>query len=205
MWDRVIRVRRFVESNLLSPVPWLALALIAAIAAQQLPGHRRAIGLAFLGVIAFLLAWLILYLERVKRTRPRWSLAHVDRLDGFAFEQWVIDMLQSGGHRCRNIRDRGDFGVDLIALVQGTPVGVQTKRYQGNVGNAAVQQVLAGCDYYRCHVAVVVTQSYFTPAALAQAAHARYPIVLVDRDQLGRLVHLIRREVDRSRGLAAVD
>ncbi len=196
-----VRLKHLVEAGLVSPVPWLALTIAATAAAWTWPGQRRAVGLAFLWTLAFFLGWLVLYLERIKRGRPRVGLAGIDAMDGFAFERWAIAMFQADGHRCRNIRDRGDFGVDVIALVQGVPVGVQTKRYEGHVGNAAVQQVLAGCDYYGCRVAAVVTQSYFTPAAVAQAARARYPVVLVDRDHLGRMVDLVRREVDRSRSL----
>ncbi|MCE7938120.1 restriction endonuclease [bacterium] len=195
------RLKHLIEAGLLSPIPWLVLAIAAATAARAWPDHRRDSGLAFLLTLAFFLGWLILYLERIKRARPRVGLAEIDAMDGFAFERWAIAMFQADGHRCRNIRDRGDFGVDVVAVVQGVPVGVQTKRYEGHVGNAAVQQVLAGCDYYGCHVAAVVTQSYFTPAAVAQAARARYPVVLVDRDHLGRMVDLVRREVDRSRSL----
>lgn len=188
-------LRHRIEAGLRSPWPWLAYALLAASALYALPGPRRAVLLAVLITLAFFLAWLILAIERQKGDRPTLSLEQIDRLDGFAFERWVIAMLQADGHPCVNVRDRGDFGVDLVAHIDAVPVGFQTKRYAANVGNAAVQQVLAGCDYYGCAVAAVVTQSYFTAAAREQAARGRYPVIMVDRDGLLDLVETVRATV----------
>jgi len=184
-----------IEAGLRTPWPWLLYIAAATAAWYSLPGHRRAIVLAALVTLAFFLAWLILTLERIKRERPTLDLAALDRLDGFAFERWAIAMFQADGHACVNVRDRGDFGVDLIAHVDDVPVGVQTKRYEGNVGNAAVQQALAGCDYYGCAVAAVVTQSRFTPAARQQAGRAHLPVVLVEREALAEMVALVRQAV----------
>ncbi len=181
-----------IEAGLRSPWLWLAYLVLAGGAIYAFPGQRRVLLLATLVTLAVFLAWLILAIERGKRARPALSLDQLDQLDGFAFERWVIAMLQAEGYDCTNVRDRGDFGVDLIARIETVAVGVQTKRYSGHVGNAAVQQVLAGCDYYGCVVAAVVTQSYFTPAAREQAARARYPVVLIDRDGLVTLVERVR-------------
>lgn len=195
MYNLPDMLHRHLEPGLLSPWPWVANALIAAMALFALPGHQRAVLAAALVTLAVFLAWLILAIERQKGARPALSLEQIDQLDGFAFERWVIAMLQADGHPCVNVRDRGDFGVDLIAHVDTVAVGFQTKRYAGNVGNAAVQQVLAGCDYYGCAVAAVVTQSYFTAAAREQAAHGRYPVVLVDRDGLMAFGETVRATV----------
>jgi HJR/Mrr/RecB family endonuclease len=48
---------------------------------------------------------------------------------------------------------------------------VQAKRYQGKVGNSAVQEVVSAVKYYRAQDAIAITNSEFTPNAhkLAQA------------------------------------
>lgn len=195
MYNHADMLHHRLEPGLLSPWPWIVTALLGATALYFLPDHRRAVLTAALLTLAVFLAWLILAIERRKHGRPTLSLEAIDQLDGFAFERWVIAMLEADGHRCVNVRDRGDFGVDLVAHIDAVPVGFQTKRYAGNVGNAAVQQVLAGCDYYGCAVAAVVTQSYFTAAAREQAAHGRYPVILVDRDGLMAFGETVREAV----------
>ena len=59
----------------------------------------------------------------------------------------------------------GDQGVDLIATKNRVKVAIQCKRYSGSVGNAAVQEVSAGKDYWHCQHAVVVSNSNYTPSA----------------------------------------
>ncbi len=51
-----------------------------------------------------------------------------------------------------------------------------------NVGNSAVQQVIAAKAFYRCDEAMVVTNSFFTPSAKALAESA--DVKLVDRVNL---------------------
>jgi len=60
---------------------------------------------------------------------------------------------------------------------------VQAKRSQNAVGEAAVQQALSGKGYYDADQCVVITNSYFTPAAEALAR--RTGVTLIDRDLLG--------------------
>ena len=50
------------------------------------------------------------------------------------------------------------------------------------VGNAAIQEALAGKVYYNCHVAVVLTNNYFTKAA--KELGMKSGVVLWDRETL---------------------
>ena len=61
-----------------------------------------------------------------------------------------------------------DYGADLICTKNGQVLVVQAKRYEGKVGNAAIQQVVAAKDYYEADECMVVTNSYFTRNAYNQ-------------------------------------
>jgi len=175
---------------LLSPFTWLAYALLGAAAAYALPAVAREIVLGTLIALAGYLAWRILDLER--RKRAPLDLRAIDTLGGWDFERWIVARLEAEGIATRNVRDSGDFGVDVIAEIAGRRVGIQSKRYEAAVSNEAIQEVLAGCDYHRCDLAAVVTQSRFTAAAVEQARRARYTVVLVSRVELHRMVTLLR-------------
>lgn len=121
-----------------------------------------------------------------------YTLAKLDQLDGAEFESWVTAVLQDAGIAAENIRDRGDFGVDVIATVGRKRIGIQVKRYSRSVGNSAVQEALAGSGYHDCSLAAVVTQSKFTRAAKKQAARARVGVLLIDRTNIHELARLVR-------------
>ncbi|MEO1337307.1 MAG: restriction endonuclease, partial [Myxococcota bacterium] len=117
-----------------------------------------------------------------------YTLDELDQLTGHEFEAWVADTLEDFGLKISMTPASGDFGVDVIAEYEGRRIGIQAKKRVGkNIGNAAVQQVNAGADYYRCRYAAVVTQSYFTKAARAQANGLTRPCVLIGRAELDRM------------------
>ena len=121
-----------------------------------------------------------------------YDLSDLDILTGPAFEAWIAAVLQDAGFTTEDIQTSGDFGVDVIAEYQGTKFGIQAKRYKSNVGNSAVQEANAGAQFHGCSVAAVVTQSSFTRAAKAQAAGMRPPCLLIGRDELPNMVHILK-------------
>ncbi|MDP6419657.1 MAG: restriction endonuclease [Candidatus Krumholzibacteria bacterium] len=125
------------------------------------------------------------------------SPEELDLMSGSEFEQWICAVLENEGISAENIRNSGDFGIDVIAEVEGNRIGIQAKRYSSGVGNDAVQQVIAGSDYHNCSFAAVVTQSHFTRAAREQASRAHLPLALIDRTGLSRLSDRLRKLVSR--------
>ncbi len=115
------------------------------------------------------------------------TLDDLDRLDGTAFETWIAAMLREAGFRVRATTKGHDFGVDLVAERNGLRIGIEAKRRGAKVANDVVRSVVAGCQFHRCDVAAVVTQSAFTAAAERQAKAAELPVVLVGRRDLLRL------------------
>jgi len=84
---------------------------------------------------------------------------------------WVLNGLQ--GWKAEATRSNADQGADVIATGPNRQrLAIQVKRYRQNVGNDAVQAVVASKALYKCTGAVVVTSGPgFTRAAreLAEA------------------------------------
>lgn len=126
--------------------------------------------------------WLIV--KHRKRMAILGSGIHqIDRMSGVEFEALLEILFSRLGYSVQTTPTTGDFGADLIAVHRdGRRIAVQAKRYSGNVGVAAVQEVVAAKQFYRCRSGIVVTNSEFTKAAhkLAAANH----VELWDRDTL---------------------
>jgi len=91
---------------------------------------------------------------------------------GRSFEFWVKEILEKLGYEISLTPITGDQGVDIIATRNGKRYAIQCKSYTGQVGNAAVQEVIAGKIFYDCDHACVITNSNFTPSAYQLAAKA---------------------------------
>lgn len=90
----------------------------------------------------------------------------IDSMDGMEFEVYCVELLQKLGYS-KVMRTPGsrDQGVDIVAVKDDIRYAIQCKRYSSDLGNTPIQEVTAGKAFYHCHVAVVLTNSHFTPAA----------------------------------------
>ena len=116
-------------------------------------------------------------------------------MDGFEFERFCCELLKRKGYRNVHVTQAsGDYGIDVVATTQdGFVCGIQCKNYQGAVGIAAVQQAAAGCGYYNCDVAIVLTNSTFTSAAKNLAENTK--VKLWDRDRLCDMIKVFPEKV----------
>ncbi len=112
----------------------------------------------------------------------RITMAEIDAMGGFEFENFVADMFTQFGYKTYVTKASGDQGVDVIAEKEDVKLAIQAKCYHGVVGNKAIQECVAGTKYYKAKNGVVVTNSHFTNSAkeLAKANG----IILWDRDVL---------------------
>ena len=125
--------------------------------------------------------------SRSRYIHGEWTLTDLDDISGADFEALTCDILVSNGFElAKNTKASGDFGVDVLAFRDGISFAIQCKRYNYDVGIEAVQQVYAGRAYYECHVAMVLTNQYFTPAARKLAD--KIGVVLWDRDMLEQML-----------------
>ena len=78
-------------------------------------------------------------------------------------------MFESLGYQTQVTKASGDQGADLLVIGKGRKIAVQAKGYADGVGNHAVMEVVAGMNFYQCNSCLVVTNSYFTQAAISLA------------------------------------
>ncbi len=88
------------------------------------------------------------------------------------YEHLCSRLLQNAGWATRVTTATGDQGIDVIATSGKIKLVVQCKLYSNPVGNAAVQEIIAGRAFERADHAAVVTNSTFTPSAKTLAAAA---------------------------------
>ena len=128
--------------------------------------------------------------KRIKKKRYlNCTLKKVDAMSGEEFEEFLKAHFEKLGYQVKLTPKSNDYGIDLIckrkiAVKNECQNGfvVQAKRYQGKVGVAAIQQVIAGAKYYDCKYGMVITNSYFTSNAWELAKKSG--ITLWDRNVL---------------------
>ena len=111
------------------------------------------------------------------------SINYIDNLDGYEFEKFCVELLQSIGYeKVENTKLSTDYGIDIVAQRDNIKYAIQCKRYEGKVGNDAIQEAIAGKEYYECNIAIVMTNSSFTKNAERLAKSTG--VILWDRDFL---------------------
>lgn len=107
----------------------------------------------------------------------------IDSMEGHDFEKFCARILSRNGFEKVDVtRGSGDQGIDIIAYKDGIRYGIQCKCHSSDIGNKAVQEAFAGKTYYKCHVAIVLTNRYFTRSAMDLAE--TNGIILWDRTKL---------------------
>lgn len=81
------------------------------------------------------------------------------------FEFFCAELLKARGWTARLTAATGDQGIDIIANIGDSKAVFQCKKYSQPVGNAAVQEIIAGQRYEQADFAAVVTNSTYTPSA----------------------------------------
>lgn len=115
------------------------------------------------------------------------ELEHVDDLTGFAFEKYVAKLLLRCGYdNAYNTVKQGDFGIDVIATKNHIKYGFQCKLYKNSVGYKAIQETLAGGEYYHIKKCIVITNRRFTKNA--KKAAKSFGIDLWNRNDLKQLI-----------------
>lgn len=121
-----------------------------------------------------------------------------ERMSGEDFEEYVKEVLKRNGYQHVQMTKRsGDYGVDILAYFHHESYAFQCKFYHRPVGVSAIQQAYAGCMYYGCDKAVVVTNATFTAQAKSLATHNE--VLLWDGEKLEKMKkHANRHALFRS-------
>lgn len=133
--------------------------------------------------VGALIGGIIIYIVfRLFRKRPQ-EPELIDELDGHDFEDYCASLLKTNHFKDVHVtKGSGDFGLDILAERDGVTYGIQCKRYDKPIGVSAIQQAYAGRDYYGRMVGAVMTNQYFTDAAVKMAQALN--IMLWDRDYI---------------------
>lgn len=141
-----------------------------------------------INIIIFLALMYLLYryMKRNRVFQRIYDLSEVDKMDGLEFEHFLVPLFENAGYKAEVTKGSGDYGADLILRKRQKKYVVQAKRYSSSIGVSAVQEIVAAMAYYKAGGAMVITNSYFTPAAenLAKANKVR----LIDRDELAYMI-----------------
>jgi len=133
-------------------------------------------------------------IKRIKSSSPRF------------FEHLVVELLVAmgyGGSRKdagEAVGQSGDGGVDGIIKEDRLGLDViylQAKRWEGTVGRPTVQAFAGSLEGHRARKGVLITTSQFSPDALDYVTRIEKKIVLIDGDELAKLM------IDFSIGVAA--
>jgi len=110
------------------------------------------------------------------------TIEDIDAMDGIEFEHFLCRLFTEDGFDAKVTQASNDQGGDLILEKNGGRIVVQVKNYSTHVSNDAVQQVIGAKAYYDCEYGMVITNNYFTKAAI-QLAQCN-EIALWSRDTL---------------------
>ena len=132
--------------------------------------------------VALVAALLLLAATKIWGGRRHSTIAAIDRMDGPAFEQYLVGLFRRLGFTVKHVGARNDYGADLIVERNGSRVAVQAKARKDYVAISAVQQALGARFYYGCDGALVVTNRYFSTPAKTLAGTA--DVALWNRDEL---------------------
>ena len=130
--------------------------------------------------------------KRYYKTRKNQPIKNnqVTEMTGIEFENHLASLLkESGFTNISGTPKTGDQGADLIAKRDGKTIVIQAKRYEGSVGNKAVQEVIGAIRFYNGDEGWVITNSTFTKSA-KDLAH-KNNIRLIDGVDLDRFDKVI--------------
>lgn len=110
-----------------------------------------------------------------------------DNLDGHEFEYFCADVLRNNGYYNVSVtQGSGDYGADIIAHKNNQKYVIQCKCYSSNVGNKAIQEVYSAKAVYKTNVAVVMTNRFFTEAAMKTTQ--KTDVILWNRNVLYKMI-----------------
>ncbi|HHT9138805.1 MAG TPA: restriction endonuclease, partial [Candidatus Wunengus sp. YC60] len=150
-----------------------------------------------IGVIVLIIVVIsIIYRQYKENQLAQTGIFDIDEMQGTEFEQRLMVMYKDLGYRVEHIGGVNDAGVDLIIEKYGRRTAVQAKRYNGTVGEAAVQQVNTGKTYHHCQRAIIITNSTFTKMAYRVARATN--VQLCTRNYL---IKLLQEEMKNRHGI----
>jgi restriction system protein len=127
-------------------------------------------------------------IDKQSQSKPITAL-DVSTLSPTGYEAYCVQILTDDGWDATTTQTSGDQGVDILATRNGKKAVFQCKFYTSLVGNAAVQEAIAGKAWASADYAFVVSNADFTPPAKALAA--KTGVHLIHHSNLSNLDHYL--------------
>jgi len=120
-----------------------------------------------------------------------------DSMSGDEFERYCVGLLERNGYvNVEKTQAGGDKGVDVFAEKDGVSFAIQCKCYSSNIGISAIQEVYSGKDYYKKHIAAVLTNREFTKPAIEKAEQLN--VILWGKNRLENLKKIAEMNGEQS-------
>lgn len=148
-------------------------------------GIEKAIMVGIIMLLGFFL-YKKLRSVRVKSKYLNSGMKEVDTMSGTEFENFLLAHFEKQGYKGSTTQASNDFGADLVLKKDGELIVIQAKRHKGKIGIKAVQEVSGAINFYSATKGIVVTNNYFTPAAVKLAEASK--IELWDRKSLSVMI-----------------
>lgn len=97
------------------------------------------------------------------------GINEIDHMDGLTFEKYLEVLFEKLSYRVERTQYLGDYGADLVTSKDGIKTVIQAKRYKKKVGIKVVQETVAAKGKYGCSEAMVITNSFYSNAAIELA------------------------------------
>ena len=139
-----------------------------------------------------------LYYSRYKLLHP-----NTEKIDAIKMIKEELDIIETGvdfenvlkkiyeqmGYIVETTKVTGDQGADLVVQKNNRKAVIQAKFYSSQVGNSAVQEVVAAIKYYNAQKGIVITNNVFTKSAI-ELAEAN-SIQLIDGNGLTSMINAL--------------
>ena len=96
----------------------------------------------------------------------RYTIVDIDKMSGYDFENLLKKLFEKMGYKVTHTSLSSDQGADLVIEKFGEKTVIQAKNWTNNVGNSAIQEVVASIKHYNAQKSMVITSSDFTPSAI---------------------------------------
>jgi len=127
------------------------------------------------------------YFHTENSMKKKWTEIDFDKTDGEEFEYFCAGLLRDNGFIDVELTKKtGDLGVDILAKKEEITYAIQCKCHASNIGNQAIRDVYSGKECYHCMVGAVMTNRFFTKAAIKLAQE--HNILLWDRDRIFQMI-----------------
>jgi len=137
-------------------------------------------------IIGIILLSLFIILRIKKKKYKKAGIYEIDKMTGEEFENFCKALLERYNFKVKKTKKFGDYGVDLIATNGKRKIAIQCKRWNRKVNIKAIQEVVAGKNYYRCNEAMVITNNFFTDNAIKLANKNK--VKIIDRKKLTEII-----------------